>query len=213
MNVFYLHGFASSARSTKAAYLSDRFESHGIALHCPDFNEPAFFSLTLTRMLDQVARDIAAVDSGPVVLIGSSLGAVVAIHTAARLAGRIDRLVLLAPAVLFPRDADRVLGADKVAEWRRSGTLDVWHHGDCVSQPLNYAFFEDALRYDAVTAPVTQPTRVFQGLRDKAVDAGVVQEWAAPRPNVRVTLLDDDHQLHASLPEIWREMTSELGLT
>ena len=64
-----------------------------------------------------------------------------------------------------------------------------------------------------MTAPVTQPTRVFQGLRDKAVDARVVQEWAAPRPNVRVTLLDDDHQLHASLPEIWREMTSELGLT
>ena len=125
MNVFYLHGFASSARSKKAAYLSDRFAPHGIKLHCPDFNEPAFFSLTLTRMLDQVARDIAAVDSGPVVLIGSSLGAVVAIHAAARLAGRIDRLVLLAPAVMFP-------GMRTECSARQGGRVAAFGHARCL---------------------------------------------------------------------------------
>jgi pimeloyl-ACP methyl ester carboxylesterase len=212
MNVFYLHGFASSARSRKAAFLAERFASRGIALRCPDFNEPEFSSLTVTRMLDRLAREIANVDREPVVLIGSSLGAVVAIHTAARLAERIDRLVLLAPAVMFPKDADRVLGADRVAEWRQSGTLDVLHHGDGVTRPLNYAFYEDGLRYDATTAIVTQPTRVFQGLRDEAVDHRIVEQWAAPRPNVHLTLLDDDHQLHASLPVIWSEMTAFLGV-
>ena len=100
-----------------------------------------------------------------------------------------------------------------MAEWRRSGTLDVWHHSDGVAHALNYAFYEDGLRYDAMTAAMTQPARVFQGLRDEAVDSRIVEQWAAPRPNVWLTLLDDDHQLHASLPEIWSEMTSELELT
>jgi pimeloyl-ACP methyl ester carboxylesterase len=213
MNIFYLHGFASSARSKKAVYLGERFALHGIALRCPDLNEPGFFSLTLTRMLDRLARDIETLDSEPVVLIGSSLGAVVAIHAAARLADRIDRLVLLAPAVMFPRDADKVLGADRVAEWRRSGTLDVFHHGDGVMRPLNYAFYEDGLRYDATGAEVTQPVRVFQGVRDEAVDHRVVERWAALRPNVQLTLLEDDHQLLASLPIIWSEMTVFLGVT
>jgi pimeloyl-ACP methyl ester carboxylesterase len=213
MNVFYLHGFASSARSKKAMYLGERFASHGIALRCPDLNEPEFFSLTLTRMLDRLARDIAALDREPVVLIGSSFGAVVAIHAAARLADRIGRLVLLAPAVMFPKDADKVLGADRVAEWRRSGTLDVFHHGDGLTRPLNYAFYEDGLRYDAMTAEVAQPVRVFQGVRDEAVDHRVVERWAALRPNVQLTLLEDDHQLLASLPTIWSEMTVFLDLT
>lgn len=213
MNVFYLHGFASSARSKKAMYLGERFASHGIALRCPDLNEPEFFSLTLTRMLDRLARDIAALDREPVVLIGSSFGAVVAIHAAARLADRIGRLVLLAPAVMFPKDADKVLGADRVAEWRRSGTLDVFHHGDGLTRPLNYAFYEDGLRYDATTAEVAQPVRVFQGVRDEAVDHRVVERWAALRPNVQLTLLEDDHQLLASLPTIWSEMTVFLDVT
>ena len=213
MNVFYLHGFASSARSKKAVYLGERFASHGIALRCPDLNEPEFFSLTLTRMLDRLARDIATLDREPVVLIGSSFGAVVAIHAAARLADRIGRLVLLAPAVMFPKDADKVLGADRVAEWRRSGTLDVFHHGDGVMRPLNYAFYEDGLRYDATTAEVGQPVRVFQGVRDEAVDHRVVERWAALRPNVQLTLLEDDHQLLASLTTIWSEMTVFLDVT
>ena len=78
-------------------------------------------------------------------LIGSSLGAVVAIHAAARMADRIDRLVLLAPAVMFPRDAPKVLGAERVARWQAAGTLDVFHHADGGMRPLSYRFYEDSV--------------------------------------------------------------------
>jgi pimeloyl-ACP methyl ester carboxylesterase len=213
MHVFYLHGFASSAQSRKATYLAERFRAHGVTLRCPDFNEPDFATLTTTRMLEQVAGEIAAAGRGPVTLIGSSLGGVVAIHTAARLLDRVDRLVLLAPAVMFPKDADKVLGAGRVAEWRRTGTLDVLHHANGATRPLNYAFYEDSLQYDAMAALVPQPALIFQGVRDDAVDPRIVQQYAALRPHMLLTLLDDDHQLIASLPRIWSDMTVFLGLT
>jgi pimeloyl-ACP methyl ester carboxylesterase len=241
-DVFYLHGFASSGQSKKAAYFAERLRSHGIALRAPDFNEPDFLSLTMTRMLDHLAADIARLDppslapqthagSGevpsergssspraqtdrqPVVLIGSSLGAIVAIHTAARMPDRIDRLVLLAPALMFPRDVGRIFGADRVARWQGTGTLDLFHHGYGGMRALNYGFYQDSMQYDAFVADVRQPTLIFQGLHDEAVDHRVVAQYAAARPNVRLTLLDDDHRLMASLPRIWNEMVAFLELT
>src|SRR5262245_3031045 len=95
--VFYLHGFASSARSTKAASLSGRLGERGLVLRCPDFNEPDFSTLTLTRMLGRLDAEIAAAGA-PAVVIGSSLGGTVAILAAAAFGPRVDRLVLLAPA-------------------------------------------------------------------------------------------------------------------
>jgi hypothetical protein len=83
-NVLYLHGFASSPSSAKAALLGDRLAPFGIALRAPDFNEPDFATLTVTRMLEQTARELARLPAGPTALIGSSLGGFVAVHAAAR---------------------------------------------------------------------------------------------------------------------------------
>src|SRR5258708_32051562 len=102
MVAFYLHGFASSPQSTKAAYFADRLEAHGVSLTCPDFNEPDFASMTLTRMLEQLAHEISRVDRDAVTLIGSSLGGTLAILAAPQLP-RIDRVVLLAPAGMFAK--------------------------------------------------------------------------------------------------------------
>lgn len=212
MHVFYLHGFASSAQSKKAAYFADRLRPFGIALRCPDFNEPDFATLTMTRMLAQVVEDLGTLDADPVVLIGSSLGAAVAIHLAVRLASRIDRLVLLAPALMFPKDASKVVGADRFESWRKTRTLDVFHHAAGAMRPLDYVFYEDGLQYDAFGADIRQPVQIFQGLRDEAVDYRVVEQFAAARPNVQLALLDDDHQLMASLPAIWTGMAAFLGL-
>jgi pimeloyl-ACP methyl ester carboxylesterase len=212
MHIYYLHGFASSPRSKKAVYFAERLRPLGLTLRCPDFNEPDFSSLTMTRMLDRLAADIATLDSQPIVLIGSSLGAVVAIHAAPRLAGRIDRLVLLAPAVMFPRDAPKVLGAERVAGWQATGTLDVFHHAEGGMRPLSYGFYEDSVQYDAFAADVRQPTLILQGVRDASVDFRVVEQFAAARPNVQLTLLDDEHQLMASLPRIWHDTAAFLEL-
>jgi pimeloyl-ACP methyl ester carboxylesterase len=212
MHAFYLHGFASSPRSKKAGYFREQFATHGVTLHCPDFNQPEFASLTLTRMLDQLGAAIAALDPAPVVLLGSSLGAVVALHMAARLEQRVGRLVLLAPALMFGKDGHRFLSPDRVAEWRARGTLDVFHFGYAEERALNYEFYQDSLRYDALTAQVTQPTLIFQGRRDESVDYRVVERYAASRTGVTLRLQDDDHQLIASLPTLWQATAKFLEL-
>jgi hypothetical protein len=212
--VLYLHGFASSARSTKAAYFEQWFASLRVPFRCPDFNEPDFKSLTMTRMLRQLETELTSDGSSvsPATLIGSSLGGTLAILAAARFADRVDRVVLFAPAVMFAKPGHHLLPPQRIEEWRRTGTLQFFHYAYGEERPLDFAFYEDSLRHDALDASFGQPALVFQGLRDASVDYRTVEEFARTRPNVALTLLDDDHQLTASLPRIRDGMEKFLGL-
>jgi pimeloyl-ACP methyl ester carboxylesterase len=209
--VFYLHGFASSAKSTKAAFFAERFRSSGIDLRTPDFNEPDFATLTVTRMLDRLGRDIDREDE-PVVLMGSSLGGMLAVLGATRFRTHVSQLVLMAPAVTFAKPGHHLLTPERIEEWRRRGSLPFFHYAYNEDRPLNFAFYEDSVRYDAFEATFDQPTLIFQGLRDASVDHRTVEQFARTRPNVTISLLDDDHQLIASLPRMWDSAADFLGL-
>jgi len=221
IRVFYLHGFASGAASTKGRWLGERLAPYGITLECPDFNLPDFSTLTVTRMIEDVERWIAAgstaADAERIALIGSSLGALVAYHAAARhvaqgVSPAIDRLILLAPALDIAPSLRRGLGTSKVEQWQREGSLEVFHYGYNEPRRVNYALFEDCGLYDPFTTPLAIPILVFQGRRDEAVSPDMVERFAATRPNVELHMLDDDHQLIASLPYIWERSREFLGL-
>ena len=210
--IVYLHGFASSPRSTKAAYVADRLRGHGIAFRCPDLNEPDFSTLTLTRMLDQVTREIDAANESSITLMGSSLGGTLAVLAAAHLGARIESLVLMAPAVMFAKPGHHLLPPERVAEWRARGAMPFFHHAYDEERSLHVGFYEDSLNHDAFGAVFSQPTLIFQGLRDASVDHRTVEAFARDRRNVTLSLLDDDHQLIASLPRIWSDIEAFLGL-
>ena len=209
MPVLYLHGFASSARSSKAAFFARKFGEHGIELRTPDFNEPDFSTLTVTRMIDQVGAAMAALTDGDVVLIGSSLGAIVAIQCALRWPQRVQRLVLLAPALEFNRE--RLRGLGDVDAWERDNRLEVFHYAYGRIMSIRYDIVRDAGRYDCINVELPQPVQIFQGRRDTAVNPESVERWAGLRPGVELHMLDDDHQLMGSLDYIWREMTRFLA--
>jgi len=211
--VIYLHGFASSPKSTKVAYFRDRLRECGIDLSCPDFNQPNFAAMTMTRMLEQLSAELARADGRSVTLIGSSLGGTLAVLAAARFGALVDRLVLLAPAVMFAKPGHQLLPAERVEEWRRRGALPFFHHASNAERLLNVSFHEDSLQHDAFGAVFPQPTLIFQGLRDASVDHRTVDAFARTRPNVTLSRLDDDHQLIASLPRIWHDVQPFLGLT
>jgi pimeloyl-ACP methyl ester carboxylesterase len=226
VRVLYLHGFASSARSSKASYFKQKLHELGVELETPDFNEPDFSTLTITRMVDQV---LALLDerSEPAVLIGSSLGAFVAVQAAVarpalrqaqgrpepgRAAALVRSLVLLAPALDFGGNRMKSLGDRGLDEWERTNRLDVFHYGYGRVMPVHYELYADARRYDCVNAVLSMPIQVFQGRRDDAVDPVAVEQWSRARPNVELHLLDDDHQLTASVDYIWNEMRRFVGL-
>ena len=220
MRVLYLHGFASSPHSSKATFFAKKLAAQGVPFDAPDLNEPDFSTLTVSRMLAQ-AGDVIDASGDPAAVIGSSLGGFVAVQAALRHPTRIDRVVLLAPALVFDPsgssepghrssrdDGHRVneLGDRDIAAWRSSNRLQVFHYGYGRTMSVQYDLYADAARYNAMDAQLTQPVQVFQGRRDTAVDPATVERWAAARPNVELHMLDDDHQLHASLGYICREM-------
>ena len=215
--VVYLHGFASSPASSKAAFLERRLAERGLAFHCPDLNQPDFSTLTVSRMIGQTASLIEALPAGPVVLFGSSLGAVVALHVAEQApletTRPVSRLVLMAPALDFGHRPVGDLGDIGMARWRESGWWELTHHASGEPARVHYELFRDAQRYDAFAARRAIPTLVLQGRQDAVVDPDMVARYAATRPYVELVMLDDDHQLGASLERVWHETARVLGLT
>jgi pimeloyl-ACP methyl ester carboxylesterase len=209
--IFYLHGFASSPQSSKAEFFREHLQAHGLTLSCPDFNAPDFRTLTMTRMLSQLGDAIARTQ-GPATLIGSSLGGTLAILAAARMPDRVQQLVLLAPFVMFARPGHDLLPAERMQEWRERRTLPVFHYGSGEERLLDYTFYEDSLAYDAFGATFDQPALIFQGRQDASVDCSTVEAFAKAHPRTALCLFDDDHSLHASLPQIWRDAAPFLGL-
>src|SRR3954471_7325867 len=161
MHVFYLHGFASSPESSKAHFLSEKLAAAGSRLHCPDFNQPDFSTLTVSRMLDQLDTAIAELPPGDVALIGSSLGGFVAIEAARRHASharhRIASLILLAPALELAWERWPEIGPGGIERWRHSGFVDVFHYAENRCRALNFSFYEDAVQYDPASARLSLP--------------------------------------------------------
>ena len=214
----YLHGFASSPQSSKAGFLADRLRAYGLTLHCPDLNQPDFSTLTTTRMIDRVNDELRNLAEGPVVLIGSSLGAFVALHLAEQLMVRgesthpVERLILLAPAFDFGRAGMDDLGEDGLASWQENGWLDVPHYAYGETRRVHYELYADAARYDSFSVHSTSQTLILHGRHDELIDPATVATFAAPRPHVRLVMVDDSHQLSSSLDRVWSETAAFLDL-
>src|SRR5215831_5599383 len=98
------------------------------------------------------------------------LAGTLAILAAARPLPRIDRVVLLAPAVMFAKPGHHLLPPERIDEWRTRGALPFFHYAYEEERLLGYAFYEDSLRHHAFDAVLTQPAIIFQGMRDASVD-------------------------------------------
>lgn len=189
--VVYLHGFASSPQSSKARFFRDRLERAGAHVDVPDLAAGDFERLTITGQLAVIAETVA---EGPIRLMGSSMGGYLAALFADRHPAAVDRLVLLAPAFGFARRWPERLGPEAAAEWRDTGSIEVFHYGDKCTRRLAYGLLEDSARYEDYP-DFRQPALIFHGVHDDVVPVRYSEEFAATHPNVRLTVLNSGHEL------------------
>jgi pimeloyl-ACP methyl ester carboxylesterase len=217
MVVMYLHGFASSPESSKATFFAERFAANGIRFLCPDLNQPAFSTLTVSRMLRQLEKRISSLPPGDIVLMGSSLGGFVAIEAVARQVCAahhpISHLILLAPAVELEWDRWSEVGPGGVERWRNTGAVEVFHYALDRTERLKFAFYDDATRYHPASRELPLPMLIFQGRQDESVSPAIVEQFAKRQKNATLHLLDDAHQLKNSLEFIWDETARFLNET
>jgi pimeloyl-ACP methyl ester carboxylesterase len=204
MRVLYLHGFASGPRSTKAVRLVDALAPAGISLEVPDLNLPDFEHLRIGRMVDHV---VDLVKGEPAVIVGSSLGALVALHAAAREAS-VKALVLVAPALSPDARWKAWIGADGIEKWRREGKRNFYNFVTSNERPIDFGFFEDVIRF-AKPPALRVPASVIHGKRDEAVPFAVSEELARAYPSlVKLQLVDDDHSLLGHVDLIAQEVVA-----
>lgn len=207
--VVWLGGFRSDMTGTKATHLAHWCADQSRAMIRFDYSGHGasggrFEDGTISRWLEESLAVIGPWGGPTPVLVGSSMGAWLALLAARQLAeeGRpAGGLVLVAPAVDFTEALMRP-ALPKRAQ-RQIETRGEWLVADRYSSesyPLTKALFEDGRRHLLLSAPfrVGAPVRILQGMRDPDVPwrhAQLLVEHLA-EDDVTLTLVKDgDHRL------------------
>lgn len=163
-SVLYFHGFASSPASAKIAALRPLLAPYEIELNTPDLNVPSFEALDFDAVVDHAVN--AAHATPPRAIVGSSLGALVALSVAKR--GFALPLVLIAPALgVARRWAEHVPNTDPVKVFNFARNADAFIHRKFFLQMTNLHVDE---------APPPSRVTAIMGRKDETVPFWVVEE-------------------------------------
>lgn len=216
--ILYLHGFGSSQDGEKAEFFRRQAKSAGLGFISVDLqghgrSGGSMRGLSLTRCLRDVERTRRELPSlrGPVSLVGSSMGALVALWHAATArpfaAKTVRSLVLIAPALGLETKLVDTLGLEAMERWRREGALEVTN--ELGTFELGWEFVADLARYPGsrLASLHTTPALIFQGKLDDRVSWREVAAFAQATPELtRLELLEDgDHRLIDRMDGIWTE--------
>jgi hypothetical protein len=211
--VLYLHGLASSPASHKGLFFRERLEAAGATVQMPDLNEGDFTGLTTSRAVALATR-LAGQMPAPRVVLGSSFGGRVAIHTAAALHRKVSGLLLMAPALRFRAVWERTQTPAALARWREQGEVPVEHPAYDGEVALGYGFYEDALRTEVLDAQSTQlrvrlppnlPVLILHGRGDEVVPLADSERFAALHGGTTLITLDSDHGLIDQTERLWQK--------
>ena len=227
--IVWLGGYRSDMRGTKAEHLLTFADRHDFGYCRLDYSGHGesggcFEDGTIGRWTEEAAAVLRAVGDGPLVLVGSSMGAWIALNLVRRaetfsVAGRIVALQLLAPApdfterLLLPR-----LSAEQRAEIDTNGRLLA--PSDYSDEPDVYtrALIEDGRANLVLDGLIDTkcPVTIIQGMADRDVpyEHALALVEHLPHHAVILSLVKDgDHRLSRpqDLDLITRSLTELLG--
>ncbi|MBE9554783.1 MAG: alpha/beta hydrolase [Proteobacteria bacterium] len=175
--VMFCGGFRSNMAGTKALALEAHCAAAGRACTRFDYrghgeSDGAFTDGTIGGWLDDSLAVLDQVARGPVVLVGSSMGAWIALLAARSRPDRIKGMVLVAPAVDFTEALiwERLPTADR-ATLERDG---VWlRKSDYVDDPdrITLRLIEEGRNHLLFGQPIPfdGPVRILHGMEDETV--------------------------------------------
>jgi pimeloyl-ACP methyl ester carboxylesterase len=194
--LLFLPGYASDMEGAKALALAEFAERRGIGMLRFDYSGTGssggrFEDGTLARWLEEALALVDQLTSGPLILVGSSMGGWVALHLAMLRPERVVALVGIAAAPDFTQ-----WGFADGAEAERQGlTLGFWKSG------------QQLLLLDNEIA-VDCPVRLLHGERDEEVPLDIASRTMRALRSADVQLnvlkggghrLSAPHEIHAIL--------------
>ncbi|HEM45685.1 MAG TPA: alpha/beta hydrolase [Alphaproteobacteria bacterium] len=204
--VLFCGGFRSDMTGTKAVTLEDWATTRGAAFTRFDYHghgasDGAFSDGTIGRWLEDALLVLDRVTEGPVVVVGSSMGAWIATLLALARPARVAGLVLIAPALDFTETLiwERLPDEDR-AILMRDG---VWlRRSDYSDEPdeITWRLIEEGRDHLLLDAPIAfpRPVRILQGTADETVPwrHAVRTMEALDSSDVTLTLVKNgDHRL------------------
>jgi pimeloyl-ACP methyl ester carboxylesterase len=175
--VVFLGGYASDMTGTKAQYLEGWCRTHGRAFVRLDYrghgrSSGRLVDGTIGDWRDDALAVIGASTSGPLLLVGSSMGAWIMLLAALALQDRVQALVGLAAAPDFTEDLVWAsLGPEEREALRRDGVLYRASRYDEAPMPFSWRLVEEGRRHLVLRAPIPLrcPVRLLHGLADPEV--------------------------------------------
>ncbi len=203
--VVFLPGFRSDFTGAKAQAVAAQCAAAGVGCLLLDYSghgqsEGAFTDGTIGRWTEDALTLIDALTSGPLVLVGSSMGGWIALLVALRRARRVVGLIGLAAAPDFTEDLmwAAMMPAER-ARLRDEGVLLAPSaYGE--PTPITRGLIEDGRRHLVMTGPIAIqcPVRLLHGQRDPDVpwETALRLSDRLRSDDVQVTLVKDgDHRL------------------
>lgn len=173
----FLPGYASDMDGAKAVALDAFAERCGAAMLRFDYSGTGlssgrFEDGTLARWLDEALAMIDRFAEGPILVIGSSMGAWIALHVAVRQAERVQALVGIAAA---PDFTDWGFTAEEKARLAEEGRLERRNPYGEEPQLTTRNFWEsgESLRLLAAPIAIDCPVRLVHGDADRDVPIAV----------------------------------------
>ncbi|GMM91946.1 alpha/beta hydrolase [Qipengyuania sp. MTN3-11] len=198
----FLPGYMSDMAGSKASALFDWAEEHGRACMLLDYSgcgesSGDFADGTLSRWRDEVVALVEARVTGPVVLVGSSMGGWLMLLVAEALGNRVAGLVGIAAA---PDFSDWGFDAAQKARLAAGETIHEDNPYGPEPTPTHARFWQDAETHRVLdgTIAIDCPVHLIHGQRDADVPWEISLRLAeALRSDaVKVTLVKDgDHRL------------------
>lgn len=201
--VLYIHGYASDMMATKAQFFDRTCAARGQAylrFDCSANGQSPgdFKDGTIGRWIEDA---LAVIDStsGPIVLVGSSMGGWIGLHCALKRAQRIKAFIGIAAAPDFTEKIQNAMTQEEKAQAEHDGYYDLPSslgeplrlHNALLQEGQKHLLLKQSIKLDI-------PVVLTQGKLDREVPwqtAEAIREILAPTSAEIVYVEDGDHRL------------------